>query len=411
MGMEVMHEVCCGLDVHKQSITACLLKGKAAEVRTFGSVTKELLDLYDWLSDNQCRHIAMEATGVYWKPVYNILESGFELMLVNARYIKAVPGRKTDVKDAEWIAQLLQHGLLQPSFVPRSEIRELRELTRHRTKLVQQRSAVANRIQKVLEDANIKLASVATDVMGKSGRAMLDAMVAGNTDHEALAELSRMSLRNKIPQLREALRGRVTEHHRFMLRELLDQTDYLTAAIERVSKRIEEKMHPFDDKLDRGSSIPGVGKRSVEKVLSEIGPDMSQYKSDGHLLSWAKVCPGNNESAGKHKSEQTGRGNNWLRGALLEAAWGAVRVKGTYLSAFYSRIARRRGKNRAIMAVAAKILTIIYHIWRDGTTYRELGADFFDKLNYESLKKRLISRLESLDLDVQVTARPATTTA
>jgi transposase len=350
----------------------------------------------------------MEATGVYWKPVYNILESGFDLMLVNAKHIKAVPGRKTDVRDAEWIAQLLQHGLLQPSFVPRSQVRELRELTRHRTKLVQQRASVINRIQKVLEDANIKLASVATDIMGKSGRAMLDAMVAGNTDHEALAELSRKSLRNKIPELREALRGRVTEHHRFMLRELLAQADYLNAAVERVSERIAEKMHPFDDKLDKGSSIPGVGKNTLEKVLSEIGSEMSQFKSDKHLLSWAKVCPSNNESAGKHKSEKTGKGNNWLRGALLEAAWSAVRVKGTYLSAFYSRIARRRGKNRAIMAVAAKLLTIIYHMWRDGTTYKELGADFFDKLNEDSLKKRLIRRLESLDLDVHVTPKLAT---
>lgn len=406
--MEVMHEVCCGLDVHKRSIAACLRKGKASEVRTFGTVTKELLELYDWLSENECRHVAMEATGVYWKPVYNILESGFDLMLVNAKHIKAVPGRKTDVRDAEWIAQLLQHGLLQPSFVPRSQVRELRELTRHRTKLVQQRASVINRIQKVLEDANIKLASVATDIMGKSGRAMLDAMVAGNTDHEALAELSRKSLRNKIPELREALRGRVTEHHRFMLRELLAQADYLNAAVERVSERIAEKMHPFDDKLDKGSSIPGVGKNTLEKVLSEIGSEMSQFKSDKHLLSWAKVCPSNNESAGKHKSEKTGKGNNWLRGALLEAAWSAVRVKGTYLSAFYSRIARRRGKNRAIMAVAAKLLTIIYHMWRDGTTYKELGADFFDKLNEDSLKKRLIRRLESLDLDVHVTPKLAT---
>jgi transposase len=237
---------------------------------------------------------------------------------------------------------------------------------------------------------------------------MLEAIVAGNTDHEMLAELSRKSLRKKIPELRDALLGRVTEHHRFMLGELLAQADYLSAAIDRVSKRIEDKIHPFNDKLDRGSGIPGVGKNTVEKVLSEIGPDMSQFQSDRHLLSWAKACPGNNESAGKHKSEKTGKGNNWLRGALLEAAWSAVRVKGTYLSAFYSRIARRRGKNRAIMAVAAKILTIIYHIWRDGSTYKELGADFFDKLNEDGLKKRLIRRLESLDLDVHVTPRHAT---
>ena len=403
--MEVLHEICCGLDVHKNSITACLRKGKMSEVRTFGTVTRDLLEMYDWLSENGCMHVAMEATGVYWKPVYNILESGFNLILVNAKHIKAVPGRKTDVKDAEWIAQLLQHGLLQPSFVPRSQFRELRDLTRHRTKLVQQRAAVINRIQKILEDANIKLASVATDIMGKSGRAMLDEIVAGNTDHEALAELARSSLRNKIPELREALRGRITDHHRFMLGELLAQADYLQSAIGRASKRIEVEMRPFDDKLDRGSSIPGVGKNTLEKVLAELGPDMNQFQSDKHLLSWAKICPGNNESAGKHMSGNIGKGNNWLIGALLEAAWSAIKVKGTYLQAFYNRVARRRGKCRAIIAVAAKILKIIYHIWQDGTTYKELGANFFDKLNEDRLKSQLIRRLESLDLNVSVTPK------
>jgi len=405
--MEVLHEICCGLDVHKQNVTACLRKGRESEVRTFKTVTRALLELYDWLSENKCAQVAMEATGVYWKPIYNILESGFHVMLVNAKHIKAVPGRKTDVKDAEWIAQLLQHGLLQASFVPRPDIREMRELTRHRTKLTQQRASVVNRIQKVLEDANIKLASVATDIPGKSGRAMLEAIVSGNSDPEVLAEMSLRSMRKKIPELREALYGRVVEHHRFMLRELLDQVDWLDAAIERASKRIEEKMHPFVEMLDKASTIPGVQTCVAQRVLAEIGPEMSQFPSERHLLSWAKLCPGNNESAGKHKSEKTGKGNNWLRGALVEAAWAAARTKGTYLSAVYHRIARRRGKNRAIVAVAARILVILYHIWRDGGVYQELGVDFFDKLNYEHLKKHLVRRLESLGLAVTLTETAA----
>lgn len=405
--MEVLYEICCGLDVHKESVTACLRKGRDSVTRTFKTVTRELLELYDWLSESGCTHVAMEATGVYWKPIYNILESGFHVMLVNAKHVKAVPGRKTDVKDAEWIAQLLQHGLLQPSFVPSFEIRQLRELTRHRTKLTQQRAAAANRIQKVLEDANIKLASVATDILGKSGRAMLEAIMSGNTNAEALAEMSLRSMRKKIPELREALYGRVMEHHRFMLRELLDQIDWLDAAVERVSKRIEEKMHPFDEMLDKASTIPGVQTCTAQRVLAEIGPAMNQFPSEKHLLSWAKICPGNNESAGKHKSEKTGKGNNWLRGALVEAARAAARTKGTYLSSFYHRIARRRGKNRAIVAVAARILVILYHIWRDGCVYEELGADFFDKLNYDHVKKHLIRRLESLGLTVSLTETAA----
>jgi transposase len=274
------------------------------------------------------------------------------VILVNARHLKAVPGRKTDVKDAEWIAQLLAHGLLQPSFVPDREIRELRDLTRHRTKLTQQRAAAINRIQKVLEDANIKLASVATDVMGVSGRAMLEQLAAGNTDGQQLAELSRGTLRKKLPQLREALEGRFTEHHRFLLRELLDQIDYLGAAIERVSIRIEGRLRPFLPEIARMDTIPGLNRRLCETLVAEIGPDMSWFPSDQHLVSWACVCPGNNETAGKHKPGHTRTGNNWLRGALVEAAWAASKTKDTYLASFYRRIMRRRGKKRAVVALA-----------------------------------------------------------
>lgn len=402
--MEVVYPNCCGLDVHKQSVTACLRRGRQTEVRTFRTMTRDLLALSDWLAEAGCTHVAMESTGVYWKPIYNLLDGRFQLILVNAQHLRAVPGRKTDVKDSEWIASLLAHGLLQPSFVPNREIRELRDLTRHRTKLVQQRAAAINRIHKVLEDANIKLASVATDVLGKSGRAMLEQLVAGNGDAQQLAELSRGALRRKRPQLRDALEGRVREHHRFLLRELLDQTDYLNAAVDRVSERIALQVQPWLPEITRLDTVPGLSQRLCETLIAEIGPDMSWFPNAKHLVSWACVCPGSNESAGKRKSGHTRSGNNWLRGALIEAAWAAARTKDTYFAAFYRRIMRRRGKKRAVMALARVILVTVYHILEDQSTYRELGVDFYDRQNLPHVKHRLVQRLEALGFNVQLEA-------
>jgi transposase len=395
-GLEVLHEICCGLDIHKQTVAACLRRGRKSEVKTFGTSTRELLKLSDWLKEAGCTHVAMESTGVYWKLIFNILEGDFEMMLVNAKHIKAVPGRKTDVKDSEWIAQLLAHGLLQPSFVPERGQRELRELTRHRVKLIQQHSAVVNRVHKVLEDANIKLACVASDIMGVSGRAILEAIASGKTEPNSLADMSLRALRKRIPELREALEGRVTEHHRFMLRELLDQLKYLEGAIERASERIEEMMRPFVKEIELVNTVTGLGMQLTQQIISEIGVDMSQFPDERHLCSWAKICPGNNESAGKHKSGKTGRGNNWLKSALTQAAWVASKMKGTYLSALYHRIARRRGKKRAIVAVAHAILVAIYHILREKCPYEELGSDFFDRANVDRVKNQMVRRLESL---------------
>lgn len=403
--MDSVYRCCCGLDVHKDTVAACLRKigddGKThIEKRTYSTMTKELLALSDWMTSEGVTHVAMESTGVYWKPIWNILEGGFTVLLVNARHIKQVPGRKTDMKDCEWIAQLLQHGLLNASFVPPTPIRELRDLTRHRAKVIGEQATVANRIQKTLEDANIKLASVATDVMGVSGRAMLKAIISGQEDPKVLADLAVRRLRGKIPQLKLALEGRVTEHHRFMLETLLDQCEYLESLVKRLDNRIEDVMRPFEESVELLKGIPGVEQRTAENLIAEIGNNMDQFPSAEHLASWAGMCPGNNESAGKRKSGKTPKGNRWLRRTLNQSAWAASHTKNTYLSAQYRRLASRRGKKRAIVAVGHTMLKIVYHMLKHKVSYHDLGNDYFDRINSESLKRYLVKRLEKLGLKV-----------
>lgn len=408
--MEVLHACCCGLDVHKESVTACVLwaegKGKKRkEKRQFGTMTGDLLAMADWLRACGVTHVAMESTGVYWKPVWNILEGQFEVLLVNAQHIKAVPGRKTDQNDAEWIADLLQHGLLRGSFVPPTPIRELRDLTRYRVSLAQECNRIANRIQKVLEDGNIKLASVATDALGASGRAMLKAMIEGEDDAEKLAEMSRGLLRNKIPELRRALEGRLRSHHRFLLKELLEHLEFVEAKMARLEREIGEHLRPFEEKVERLCTIPGVEWVTASGLIAEIGIKMDQFPDAEHLASWAGLCPGSYESAGKRKSGKTRKGSAWLRRCLCQAAWAVSTKKNNYLSALYRRLAARRGKKRAIIAVAHALLQIAYYILRDGKLYHELGADYFDRLHPSRTKRYLVKRLEGLGF--QVTLVPA----
>jgi transposase len=400
--MEVVHEVCCGLDVHKKSVTACVLwaSGRRRQTRAFGTFTRELLELGDWLRACGVTHVAMESTGVYWKPVWNLLEGQFEVLLVNAQHIKAVPGRKTDQKDSEWIADLLQHGLLRASFVPPTPIRELRDLTRYRASLAQEINRIANRIQKVLEDANIKLASVATDTLGASGRAMLEAIIQGEQDSQHLAEMAHGKLRNKIPELQEALQGRVTAHHRFLLRELLDHFYFVESKMQRIEQEVAERLGPFQSEVARLCTIPGVDRVTAWGLLAEIGMSMKQFPDAQHLASWAGLCPGSHESAGKRKSGKIRKGSLWLRRCLCQGAWAVSTKKNNYLSALYRRLAVRRGSKRATIAVAHKLLVIAYYILRDGTCYSDLGADYFDRLNPEGLRRRLTKRLEGLGFKV-----------
>lgn len=404
--MQVVHEVCCGLDVHKKSVRACVLlaSGRRRQTREFGTFTKDLLEMSDWLQSCGVTHVALESTGVYWKPVWNLLEGQFEVLLVNAQHIKAVPGRKTDQKDSEWIADLLQHGLLRASFVPPTPTRELRDLTRYRASLAQEINRIANRIQKVLEDANIKLASVATNTLGASGRSMLEAIVNGEQDSQRLAEMSRGLLRNKIPELQQALEGRVTAHHRFLLRELLDHHYFVESKMRRIEQEVAERLGPFQSEVARLCTIPGVDRVTAWGLLAEIGLDMSQFPDAQHLASWAGLCPGSHESAGKRKSGKIRKGSLWLRRCLCQGAWAVSTKKNNYLSALYRRLAARRGSKRATIAVAHNLLVIAYYILRDKTCYHDLGPDYFDRLNPESLRRRLTKRLEGLGF--QVTLQP-----
>jgi transposase len=403
--MEAIHKRCCGLDVHKKVIVACLriLNDDGTllkQVRTFATTTRALLHMSDWLTANGCTHVAMESTGVYWKPVYNLLEGSFELLLVNAKHMKAVPGRKTDVKDSEWIAELLQHGLLKGSFVPEAAQRELRDLTRLRTSLTREHGRAVNRLQKVLEDANIKLASVVTDVMGASARLMLQAIVAGETNPGLLANMAMRRLREKIPQLQEALTGRVKPHHQFMIQELLLHIDDLDTSIERLNQELEKRFAPFEFELALLDTIPGINIHKAQEVIAEIGVDMSRFGRDARLASWTAICPGNNESAGKRKSGKTREGNIWLKHSLIGAAHGASHTRDTYLQSQYHRLAGRRGKKKAIVAVAHSIIVIIYHVLNRLEPYKDLGANYFDERDQQAVQRRLVRRLERLGYQV-----------
>lgn len=412
--MQVVYERCAGLDVHKKSVTACLVtpgpgRQRRREIKTFGTTTPKLLEMLDWLTASACTHVAIESTGVYWKPVYHLLEGACQVLLVNARHVKAVPGRKTDISDAEWLADLLQHGLLKGSFIPPQPIRDLRELTRYRKALTRERASEANRVQKLLEAANIKLASVASDVLGVSGRAMLEAMLSGEEDACFLAGLARGHLRKKIPELEQALVGRVEEVHRFVLAQQLAHIDYLDGAIEQCGAEIERRMLPFNEEVERLDTIPGVNQVIAQVMVAEIGVDMARFPSSRHLASWAGMCPGNDESAGKRKSGKTRKGSTWLREALVEAAWGATRSKNTYLSALYHRLAPRRGKKKALVAVGHTILVIAYHLLSRQQRYVDLGANYLDERQRLGTQNRLVRRLQALGY--QVTLQPAPATA
>jgi len=402
--MEVIYSRCCGLDIHKESISACVLIkewGKREKhLARFGAMTADLLKLGDWLRSWGVKRVAMESTGVYWKPIWNILEDEFELELINAQHIKQVPGRKTDTKDCEWIAELLQHGLVRASFVPPQPQRDLRELTRYRATLCEDKVRVANRIQKVLEDANVKLACVASDILGVSGRAMLEALVAGERDAAHLAGMAKHRLREKLPQLERALEGRVREHHRFLLRQLLDELYFIESKIAQVEQRLEQQMGSFQGAVTLWRTIPGVNEITAWSLVAEMGVDLAQFGRVEKLVAWAGVCPGNNESGGKRLSGTSRKGNRWLRRVLTQAAWGAVRKRDTYLGARFRRLASRRGRKRALLAIAHKILVIAFWMLKTGQQFHDLGADYFDRLKSTDLTRSLVRRLERLGYKV-----------
>ncbi len=404
--MQVVHARCCGLDVHKKSVVACVLLTREdgtvqRQVRSFGTMTVDLLALADWLTAADVTHVAMESTGVYWRPVFNLLEDEARtIVLVNAQHMAAVPGRKTDVRDSEWLADLLRHGLVRASFIPPAPIRELRELTRYRKTLVQERAQEVNRLQKLLEGANIKLASVATDVLGLSGRDMLRALIGGEQDPEALAELARGKLRAKLPALRQALQGRVQPYHLILLTRILAHIDFLEGSLAQLQAEIDTRLTSCEEAVALLQTIPGVGPIAAATIVAEIGTDMSRFPSAKHLASWAGVCPGNKQSGGKRLSGKPTNGDPWLRGVLGEVAQVVTRTRNNYLNAQYHRLARRRGKYKAILAVAHSILVIAYHVLRDKQPYNDLGADYFDKLDAARIERHHVRRLEQLGFTV-----------
>ena len=406
--MQVVYERCAALDVHKRTVVACAITPKGRETVTFGTMTRDLLGLAEWLDGHGVKVVAMESTGVYWKPIFNILETrDFEVLVVNARHVKAVPGRKTDVKDAEWLGDLLRHGLLKPSFIPDRWQRELRELVRYRKTLIEERSRLVTRVQKLLEGANIKLGDVASDVMGASGRAMLKQLAAGKKDTAKMAQLAHSHLRNRIPELEQALVGSVGKHQRFMLNSLIRLIEELEDEIAGLDEEVEKRMRPFRAAVALLDEIPGIGSLTAEAVLAETGIDMSRFPTAAQFASWAKLCPGNKESAGKRRYASTGSGNPYLRSALIEAALGAVRAgrtKPNFFSARYHRLAARRGPKRAAMAVAHSMLVAIYHMLKDGEHFRDLGPHFHDEQRRERVVRRSVQRLEELGYRVTIAA-------
>ncbi len=409
--MKVVHEICCGIDVHAKMLVACLILADGRKQRRpFSTMTAELLQLRDWLVAAGCTHVAIESTGVYWKPVFNILEEALTVILINPEHARALRGRKTDVKDAEWLADLLRHGLLKPSFIPTAEIRELRELTRYRESLVREQSAVANRVQKLLESGNIKLGQVASDALGVSGRLIIRALAKGETDPRKLAALARGKLKEKSLALEQSLHGRLTVNQRFVLGELLDRWEQLEAADARVSRQIDKYLQA-NPKLARAhklvDSIPGIGPRVAEVIIAEIGIEMSLVFGDAaHLASWAGICPGNKATGGKRLSGRTRKGNTYLRSALVQAAWGASIKKNCYLSSQFHRLVKRLGRKKALVAVAHSLLVIVFHVLQNDQTYSELGGDYFDRNHVEQQREYYLRRLQMLGLKVTVEELP-----
>lgn len=411
--METVVRRCAGLDVHQETVVAsvrCIDDDGVLQqqVLTFGTTTQELLRLSSWLSSFGVTLVGMESTGVYWKPVYYLLESDFECWLLNAQHLRNVPGRKTDVADAAWIAQLVAHGLVRPSFVPPPPIREARELTRYRKQLLQERSREVQRLQKTLEDAGIKLGAVVSDIMGKSARAMLQALLNGTSDPELLAELALGQLRKKRPALRQALEGRFSSVHRVMVAEILAHVDYIDETVDRLGEEIGRTIAPFADKAELLDTIPGVNRRTAEVLIAEMGTDMTRFPDEHHLASWAGICPGNNESAGKRFSGRARKGPRWLRTALVESAQVAARTKNTYFSAQYARIKGRHGHKKAIFAVAHSLLVVAYYVLLKSERYVELGADYFIKRQQkDAYRRRLVHQLERMGYDVQLAEKAA----
>jgi transposase len=408
--MQVLYPRCAGLDVHKDTVVArirCVSAPQADETRTFATTTGALIELQEWLSAHGVTHVAMEATGVYWKPVWHLLEGYFELVLANAQHIRNVPGRKTDVNDAAWIADLLAHGLIRSSFVPPAPIQELRDLTRTRKQLVREISQHSSRIQKILEDANLKLGSVLSDVLGQSGRAILKELIDGETDPEKLADLARGTARKKRSELIQALHGRIRAHHRGLLKVHLDLVEALEKAIIDIDAAVGKNLAPIQNSARLLTTMPGISEVTANVVVAEIGVDMARFPTAGHLLSWATFCPRNDESAGKRRSTRVRKGGTWLKTTLVTAAWAAIRVKGSYLQAQFLRLKARRGAKKAIMAVAASMLTAAYHMLKNGVEYRELGTEHFTRRDRSKAIARLLRRLNDLGCDIQLTPQPA----